>query len=104
MDPLLAKNLITTKDASELSGYTSDYLARLVRGGEIAGKKIGHSWLIDSSSLDVFLGKQKNHKLNRSRELANSRVKEYRTHNEPLHRIANDLTTKFNVVSKIESL
>ncbi|MFZ2983710.1 MAG: hypothetical protein WA053_01365, partial [Minisyncoccia bacterium] len=77
MDPF-TENLITTKDASELSGYTSDYLARLVRSGEISGKRIGHNWLIDNASLGLFLQKQKGRKIDRARELAEARVQEYR--------------------------
>lgn len=33
------ENLITTKEAGELSGYTPDYVSRLVRSGKISGKK-----------------------------------------------------------------
>ena len=55
MTPFLKENLVTTKDASELSGYTSDYLARLARSGKIVGRRIGHTWLIDKNSLANFL-------------------------------------------------
>ena len=55
MDSFFEKKLITTKDAAESSGYTPDYLARLVRLGKISGRRIGHSWLIDKESLAHFL-------------------------------------------------
>ena len=92
MDPLLPENLITTKHASELSGYTSDYLSRLIRSGKITGKKIGHSWLVDSASLESFLKQQKDHKLDRARELAHARVKEYRAHHTIAHRVRKNVT------------
>jgi hypothetical protein len=100
MDPLLKENLITTKDASELSGYTSDYLARLVRSGEITGKKIGHSWLVNTASLEIFLDTQKSFKSERARELASSRVKEYRLRHELAERALRDLTKKIPVASR----
>ena len=76
MDPLFEKNLITTKDAGELSGYTSDYLARLARSGKIVGTRIGHSWLIDKESLTHFLDQQGNRKIVRARTLARAREAE----------------------------
>ena len=97
MDHFFTENLITTKDAGELSGYTSDYLARLVRSGKIVGKRIGHSWLIDKTSLTHFLGNQENNKIVRSRELAQTRAKEYQQHHQLTHRLARTLTTELPV-------
>ena len=93
MDPLLKENLITTRDAGELSGYTSDYLSRLIRSGKIVGKKIGHNWVIDRESLAHFLYAQKNHKIDRARALAHARAKEYRAHRSLLYRATRTLTT-----------
>ncbi|MHB1769826.1 MAG: hypothetical protein ACYCPH_01960, partial [Minisyncoccota bacterium] len=86
MDSFFEKKLITTKDASELSGYTSDYLGRLVRLGKIDGEKIGHNWLIERESLTSFLKDQKNRKIEFARTLAQEREKEYRAHRSPLRR------------------
>src|SRR6185295_8687862 len=80
MDPFFEKQFITTKDAGELSGYSSDYLARLVRLGKITGKRFGHSWLIDSNSLLQFLETQKNRKASYLRVLARIRGAEYLLH------------------------
>ncbi|MDP2654953.1 MAG: helix-turn-helix domain-containing protein, partial [bacterium] len=74
------KNLITTKDAGKLSGYTPDYLSRLIRSGKITGKKIGHSWLIDNESLTRFVDQQGIHKSNYARELTSAREAEYNAH------------------------
>ena len=71
------QNLVTTKEASESSGYTSDYLARLVRSGEIEGRKIGHNWFVDRVSLEEFRDKQRSRKLDRARELSDTRSREY---------------------------
>ncbi|MFI5260399.1 MAG: helix-turn-helix domain-containing protein [Candidatus Paceibacteria bacterium] len=74
------QSFITTKDASKVSGYTSDYLARLVRSKEIVGEKIGRGWFIDQTSLESFIEKQKHHNINRAEELMRLRAEEYRRH------------------------
>ncbi|MFZ3043671.1 MAG: helix-turn-helix domain-containing protein, partial [Minisyncoccia bacterium] len=101
MDPLLKENLITTKDAGELSGYTSDYLSRLVRAGKIVGKRIGHNWVIDRESLEHFLKVQGNNKIDRARELASERAREYRTHRSLIRRTTRVLTTPFPVSKQV---
>jgi hypothetical protein len=89
MDTFLKENLITTKNAAELSGYTSDYLARLARSGKIVGKKIGHSWLVDTESLARFSEEQGDRKIDYSRELARTREAEYRAHHSLLNQVTN---------------
>src|SRR3989344_2609836 len=86
------EKLITTKEAGERSGYSSDYLSRLVRSGKISGKKIGHSWLVDKESLERFLSEQGDHKIDRARELAHARAREYRAHRSVVLRVAKVLT------------
>jgi len=78
MDPIFEKNLITTKEAGDHSGYSSDYLARLARSGKIDGKRIGHSWFIDKESLTKFLDQQGTRKIDYARALAREREIEYR--------------------------
>ena len=94
MAPLLNEHLITTKDAGELSGYTADYLSRLIRSGKISGKKIGHSWLVDKESLTRFLDEQGDRKIDYARALARAREVEYRAHRSLLHRATKALTTQ----------
>ena len=55
MDLSFKENFITTKDAGVYSGYTPDYIARLIRSGKIVGQKIGHSWFVNRDSFDQFL-------------------------------------------------
>lgn len=50
--PLVVTNHITVQAAAEISGYSPQYLRRLLRNGRLAGLKIGQSWLIDK---DAFL-------------------------------------------------
>ncbi|MCX6787351.1 MAG: helix-turn-helix domain-containing protein [Candidatus Kaiserbacteria bacterium] len=95
MDPIFEKNLITTKDAGELFGYTSDYLARLARSGKIAGKRIGHSWFIEKESLARFLDQQGIHKVDYARTLAREREIEYRKHRSLLHTVEKRLSKPF---------
>ena len=46
MNTPFEKNLISTKEASQLSGYNPDYLARLCRSGKISGTRVGRAWLV----------------------------------------------------------
>jgi excisionase family DNA binding protein len=77
MDSLLDKNLITTREASELSGYHSDYLGRLCREGKISGSRVGRSWVIDRSSILRFVEEQELQKKKNAEELAHSREEKY---------------------------
>ncbi len=100
MDEIFEKNLISTKNAGELSGYSSDYLARLARSGKIDGKRIGHSWFIDKDSLASFLDQQGNRKIDYARALARARETEYRERHSLLHNTANTLSKPIKVPFK----
>jgi excisionase family DNA binding protein len=63
MEALFNKNLLSTKKASELSGYTSDYIARLARSGKISAQRVGHTWFVDLDSLQQFLEQQESRKI-----------------------------------------
>jgi excisionase family DNA binding protein len=52
VSPVVVNNHISVKAASEFSGYSLQYLRRLLRCGKLAGLKIGQIWLIDR---DAFL-------------------------------------------------
>src|SRR3989344_8142883 len=92
MDPSLNEKLITTKYAGELSGYTSDYLSRLLRSWKIKGKRIGRNWLVERESLVNFLDTQGSHNVDRARTLAGERAREYREHRSFLRRATKKLT------------
>lgn len=58
--PESTKRLITTKQAAERTGYTSDHISLLLRRKLVNGEKIGRDWLIDESSLIRYVkGKPK---------------------------------------------
>jgi hypothetical protein len=46
---------ITTEEAVELSGYNRDHIRRLMRNGQISGRKVVTVWQIDRSSLINYL-------------------------------------------------
>jgi hypothetical protein len=79
MEALFNKNLLSTKKASELSGYTSDYIARLARSGKISAQRVGHTWFVDLDSLQQFLEQQESRKIEYARALAQARQIEYQT-------------------------
>ena len=46
---------ITTREATELSGYHPDHLRRLIREGSIAAHKFGIVWQVSRQSLLDYL-------------------------------------------------
>jgi excisionase family DNA binding protein len=46
---------ISVKAAAEFSGYSIQYLRRLLRNGRLEGIKIGQVWLIEMASFDRYL-------------------------------------------------
>src|SRR3989344_5753515 len=72
------KEFISTKEASELSGYGSDYIARLAKTRKLEGTRIGKSWFVRRSSLSAFLVAQKKHKEEISKKLSQARAGQYR--------------------------
>ena len=53
--PLVINNFISVKSAAYFSGYSLQYLRRMLRNGRLIGIKIGQVWLIDKRSLDAHL-------------------------------------------------
>jgi hypothetical protein len=48
-------HFLSSKEAGTRSGYTSDYISRLAREGKVVAKRVGISWFVELSSLEVFL-------------------------------------------------
>ncbi|MSU74742.1 hypothetical protein EXS57_03125, partial [Candidatus Kaiserbacteria bacterium] len=103
MDPFSNEKLITTKHAGELSGYTSDYVSRLLRSGKITGKRIGRNWLVEKESFTNFLKAQGNHNVDRARTLASERAREYRVNRSFLHRATKSLTESLPVLKSSDA-
>ncbi len=53
--PLVLNNHISVKAAAAFSGYSPQYLRRLLRLGKVAGLKLGQLWLIELESLETYL-------------------------------------------------
>ncbi|MDR3546804.1 MAG: DUF5011 domain-containing protein [Candidatus Pacebacteria bacterium] len=83
MNSPFEKKFISTKDASSLSGYNPDYLARLCRAGKIVGARIGRAWFVSQESLEAFVREQGERKVELRTTLSEIRNKEYHsTRNE----------------------
>jgi len=57
--PVVLNNLISVKEAAECSGYSLQYVRRLLRTGKLAGQKLGQVWLIQMESFEVYLANAK---------------------------------------------
>ena len=51
----LITNNISVTGASTLSGYSIQYIRRLLRLEQLSGTKIGQVWLVDIDSLNQYL-------------------------------------------------
>ena len=54
-DNYILNNFISVSSASRLTGYSLQYLRRLLRAGRLQGVKIGQVWLISVLSLERHL-------------------------------------------------
>ncbi|MGD8752383.1 MAG: helix-turn-helix domain-containing protein [Anaerolineales bacterium] len=57
VSPVVLNNLISVKDAAECSGYSLQYIRRLLRYGTLEGFKIGQVWLIEKTAFEAYLEK-----------------------------------------------
>ena len=55
--PVVVTNHITVQAAAEFSGYSLQYIRRLLRCGKLAGLKIGQIWLIEKAAFEDYLEK-----------------------------------------------
>jgi len=62
--------LLSLKDASELTPYSADYLNLLARKGKIRARKIGRDWLITRADLFNYIQKQQVESQSRFRQLS----------------------------------
>ena len=53
--PTILNNLISVKVAASYSGYSLQYIRRLLRLEQLTGLKVGQLWLIDKDSFDFYL-------------------------------------------------
>jgi excisionase family DNA binding protein len=57
VSPVVLNNLISVKSAARISGYSLQYLRRLLRTGRLIGLKVGQLWLIEKTAFDTYLEK-----------------------------------------------
>jgi excisionase family DNA binding protein len=51
----MSEEWLTTEEAAGLSGYHVNHIRRLLRSGEIAGRKWGQAWQVSKASLLSYL-------------------------------------------------
>jgi excisionase family DNA binding protein len=55
----LTAQLISVTEASQISGLTPSFIARLLRRGEIDGVKVGRNWLTTKEAIREYLKKER---------------------------------------------
>ena len=53
--PVVYINLISVKTAAKYSGYSLQYIRRLLRAERLPAMKAGQLWLIDKFAFDAYL-------------------------------------------------
>ena len=53
--PQVLNNHISVQVAASYSGYSTQYLRRLLRNGKVEGTKIGQLWLVEKGDLDLYI-------------------------------------------------
>ncbi len=53
--PIVLNNHISVKAGDMFSGYSIQYLRRMLRSGKLKGLKIGQLWWIDKQTFDAYL-------------------------------------------------
>ncbi|MGB7876878.1 MAG: helix-turn-helix domain-containing protein [Anaerolineales bacterium] len=58
--PQVLNNHISVQVAASYSGYSTQYLRRLLRTGKLEGTKIGQVWLVDKGAFDLYITQAQN--------------------------------------------
>ena len=53
--PQVLNNCISVQMAASYSGYSTQYLRRLLRNNRLEGIKIGQLWLVEKGVLDLYI-------------------------------------------------
>lgn len=51
----MSERWITTTEAAELSGYSVQYLRRLIRNGKVKARKFGPTWQVSERALVTYV-------------------------------------------------
>lgn len=73
---LNGKFFLSSKEAARLSGYTSDYVARLARLKKVNATRVGTQWFVEPKSLEDFLQTADRTRAERSEQLRQERKRE----------------------------
>jgi hypothetical protein len=53
------RTLLSTGEASEISGLTHTHIGDLARHGIVEAQRVGHIWMVYEDALDAYLAKPK---------------------------------------------
>ncbi|MBI5644463.1 hypothetical protein HY970_00005, partial [Candidatus Kaiserbacteria bacterium] len=71
------RRYISAYDASNIFGFTRDYVALLCRHGKVKGRRLGRNWYAEEESFRSFLALQGFEKAKRRQNLTEDRLREY---------------------------
>lgn len=59
MTSVTGTDFLTVKQASERSGYSAEYIRRLIRSEKIEAEKVGTVYFVSTQSIDSYTDKMK---------------------------------------------
>jgi len=85
--PRILENCISVKEAAEYSGYSQQYIRRMLRTKKLVGLNVGQLWLIEIDSFEWYLvmaGKSRDRRFGPKLESMTSGLEVYPVHLHPL--------------------
>ncbi|MHB1162905.1 MAG: immunoglobulin-like domain-containing protein [Minisyncoccota bacterium] len=76
------QELLSSKEAAQVVGYTSDYVSRLCRYGKVKGEKVANVWFVEMDSLQAFVKEQQSSQEDYKKELSQQLKTEYKKEND----------------------
>jgi excisionase family DNA binding protein len=58
-DSTVNEDYITTDEAAKLSGFTEQYIRKMIREKRIEGQKVRRDWILSRASLERFLATER---------------------------------------------
>jgi len=58
-DSTMNEGYMTTDEAAKLSGFTEQYIRKLIREKKIQGEKVRRDWILSRDSLEKFLATER---------------------------------------------
>lgn len=60
---MMVDDTLTAKEVAERLGYTAQHVRRLLREGQLKGRKVGRDWVVSREAVEAFVVQRENFEL-----------------------------------------